>query len=249
MKLQKEYTQFMPEIMDPLKRHGDNARLQFTGHCIGGSLPLLVHLMLLTRKVVSPSTLRPAMTFGPPFVFCGGLKILEELGLDESHIHCVIMHKDIVLRAFSCNYPNHVAAILNLFNSSFRSHPCLIKNVRIIIYQFSHNTHSYIIWACGTIIIHKNLMNINYGGLMSHFLDHLFSLDFFRNLCTHHWVKYSFSNPMRRHLFHIPYSLQEMPYMPLTILVVDVFLEPSSINHTPLKRYVIQKHMVQNVQF
>ncbi|RDY00689.1 hypothetical protein CR513_16092, partial [Mucuna pruriens] len=122
------YKQFMPEIMNHLKRHGDRAKLQFTGHSLGGSLSLLVHLMLLTNKVVSPSTLRPVVTFGSPFVFCGGQHIINELGLDESQIHCVMMHRDIVPRAFSCNYPNHVAVVLKRLNSSFRSHPCLLKN-------------------------------------------------------------------------------------------------------------------------
>ncbi|KAL2345896.1 hypothetical protein Fmac_007181 [Flemingia macrophylla] len=122
------YKQFMPEIMDHLERHGDRAKLQFTGHSLGGSLSLLVHLMLLTNKVVSPSTLRPVVTFGSPFVFCGGQQIINELGVDESHIHSVMMHRDIVPRAFSCNYPNHVAVVLKRLNSSFRSHPCLLKN-------------------------------------------------------------------------------------------------------------------------
>ncbi|KHN35374.1 hypothetical protein glysoja_029004 [Glycine soja] len=122
------YKQFMPEIMEHLKRHGDRAKLQFTGHSLGGSLSLLVHLMLLTNKVVSPSTLGPIVTFGSPFVFCGGQQIIDELGLDESQIHCVMMHRDIVPRAFSCNYPNHVALVLKRLHTSFRSHPCLLKN-------------------------------------------------------------------------------------------------------------------------
>ncbi|XP_057439651.1 phospholipase A1 PLIP1, chloroplastic [Lotus japonicus] len=122
------YEQFMPEIMDHLKRHGDRAKLQFTGHSLGGSLSLLVHLMLLARKVVTPSTLLPVVTFGSPFVFCGGQKLMDELGMDESQIHCVMMHRDIVPRAFSCNYPNHVALVLKRLNSTFRSHPCLTKN-------------------------------------------------------------------------------------------------------------------------
>ncbi|XP_054783047.1 phospholipase A1 PLIP1, chloroplastic isoform X2 [Prosopis cineraria] len=122
------YEQFMPEIMEHLRKHGDRAKLQFTGHSLGGSLSLLVHLMLLTRKVVSSSTLRPVVTFGSPFVFCGGRKILDELGLDDSTIHSVMMHRDIVPRAFSCNYPNQVAVLLKRLNGSFRSHPCLLKN-------------------------------------------------------------------------------------------------------------------------
>ncbi|KAG7962905.1 hypothetical protein I3843_09G090300 [Carya illinoinensis] len=101
------YEQFMPEIVEHLNKYGEHAKLQFTGHSLGGSLSLLVSLMLLTRKVVNPSILRSVVTFGSPFVFCGGQNILDELGLDESHIHCMMMHRDIVPRAFSCNYPNH----------------------------------------------------------------------------------------------------------------------------------------------
>ncbi|MCD7470486.1 hypothetical protein HAX54_010396 [Datura stramonium] len=122
------YDQFMPEIMEHLQRFGNKAKFQFTGHSLGGSLSLLVKLMLLTRKVVKPSSLLPVVTFGSPFVFCGGQKVLNDLGLDENHVQCVMMHRDIVPRAFSCNYPNHVAQVLKRLNSTFRSHPCLNKN-------------------------------------------------------------------------------------------------------------------------
>ncbi|KAL6982088.1 hypothetical protein U1Q18_023704 [Sarracenia purpurea var. burkii] len=121
------YEQFMPEIKEHMNRQGERAKLQFTGHSLGGSLSLLVNLMLLTRKAVKPSALRPVVTFGSPFVFCGGQKILDELRLDEDHIHCVIMHRDIVPRAFACNYPNHVAQVLKRLSGSFLSHPCLTK--------------------------------------------------------------------------------------------------------------------------
>ncbi|XP_059634341.1 phospholipase A1 PLIP1, chloroplastic-like isoform X1 [Cornus florida] len=121
------YEQFMPGIMEHLNKYGDRAKFQFTGHSLGGSLSLLVNLMLLARKVVKPSALLPVVTFGSPFVFCGGQKILDELGLDESHVHCVMMHRDIVPRAFSCNYPNHITQLLKQLKS-FRSHPSLNKN-------------------------------------------------------------------------------------------------------------------------
>uniref|UniRef100_M0ZGH4 Triacylglycerol lipase n=1 Tax=Solanum tuberosum TaxID=4113 RepID=M0ZGH4_SOLTU len=123
------YDQFMPEIMEHLQRFGNKAKFQFTGHSLGGSLSLLVNLMLLTRKVVKPSSLLPVVTFGSPFVFCGGQKVLNDLGLDENHVQSVMMHRDIVPRAFSCNYPNHVAQVLKRLNRTFRSHPCLNKNV------------------------------------------------------------------------------------------------------------------------
>ncbi|KAF8380081.1 hypothetical protein HHK36_027551 [Tetracentron sinense] len=127
------YEQFMPEILNHLNKYGDRAKFQFTGHSLGGSLSLLVNLMLLARGVVKSSTLLPIVTFGSPFVFCGSRRILEELGLDENHIHCVMMHRDIVPRAFSCNYPNHVAQVLKRINGAFRSHPCLNKNVTIFL--------------------------------------------------------------------------------------------------------------------
>ncbi|KAK9076372.1 hypothetical protein SSX86_004706 [Deinandra increscens subsp. villosa] len=122
------YEQFMPHILEHMNRYGERAKLQFTGHSLGGSLSLLVNLMLLTRNVVKPSALRPVVTFGSPFVFCNGKKILDQLGLDENHVHCIMMHRDIVPRAFSCNYPNHVAQLLKRLCGTFRSHPCLNRN-------------------------------------------------------------------------------------------------------------------------
>lgn len=127
------YEWFMPEITTHLNKYGERAKLQFTGHSLGGSLSLLVNLMLLTRKVVKPSTLRPVVTFGSPFVFCGGHKILNDLGLDDNFVRSVVMHRDIVPRAFSCDYPDHVALVLKRLNGSFHSHPCLIKNVSICL--------------------------------------------------------------------------------------------------------------------
>ncbi|KAL5727050.1 hypothetical protein ACHQM5_000286 [Ranunculus cassubicifolius] len=122
------YEQFMPEIEKHLETYGDRAKLRFTGHSLGGSLSLLVSLMLLTRKKVKTSNLLPVVTFGSPFIFCGGRTILEMLGLDESHIQSVMMHRDIVPRAFSCNYPKQIAQILKRINSTFKSHPCLNRN-------------------------------------------------------------------------------------------------------------------------
>ncbi|KAJ8466951.1 hypothetical protein OPV22_029503 [Ensete ventricosum] len=119
------YEQFLPEIKEHLSRHGDRARLRFTGHSLGGSLCLLVGLMLLARGDVKLRHLLPVVTFGSPSVFCGGQRVLEKLGMDEGFVRSVMMHRDIVPRAFSCNYPNHVAHVLKRLNGAFRSHPCL----------------------------------------------------------------------------------------------------------------------------
>ncbi|KAI4338371.1 hypothetical protein MLD38_023437 [Melastoma candidum] len=43
------------------------------------------------------------------------------------------MHRDIVPRAFSCSYPDQIAVLLKRLTGSFRSHPCLIRNVRDLL--------------------------------------------------------------------------------------------------------------------
>uniref|UniRef100_A0A0A9DL75 Fungal lipase-type domain-containing protein n=1 Tax=Arundo donax TaxID=35708 RepID=A0A0A9DL75_ARUDO len=120
------YEQVMPEIEAHLAAHGHGkARLRFTGHSLGGSLAVLVSLMLLTRGVVAPEALHPVVTFGAPAVFCGGHRVLEALGVGEGHVRSVAMHRDIVPRAFSCRYPGHAVTLLKRLNGVLRTHPCL----------------------------------------------------------------------------------------------------------------------------
>ncbi|CDP10760.1 unnamed protein product [Coffea canephora] len=118
------YEQLMPEIIQHLERIGNQTKLQLTGHSLGGSLSLLASLMPLTRKVVKPSALLPVVTFGYQ-------KVLDQLGLDENNVHCVVMHKDNIPRAFSCNYPKHVVQVLECFNTTFCSNPLLNKNKQL----------------------------------------------------------------------------------------------------------------------
>ncbi|GLJ09047.1 hypothetical protein SUGI_0100740 [Cryptomeria japonica] len=125
------YEQMLPEIHSHLKTHGEDARFRFTGHSLGGSLSVLVNLMLLIRGVLPVSLLLPVITFGSPCIMCGGDHLLKKLGLPTSHIQSVMMHRDIVPRAFSCHYPDHVAEILKRLNASFRNHPCL-DNLRLL---------------------------------------------------------------------------------------------------------------------
>lgn len=122
------YEQVMPEIEAHLRAHagaGAGARLRLTGHSLGGSLAVLVSLMLLARGVVTPDALHPVVTFGAPSVFCGGNQVLEALGVGEAHVRSVAMHRDIVPRAFSCRYPGHAIALLKRLNGVLRTHPCL----------------------------------------------------------------------------------------------------------------------------
>ncbi|GFS33496.1 alpha/beta-Hydrolases superfamily protein [Actinidia rufa] len=125
------YEQMLPEVRAHLKSHGDRATFRFTGHSLGGSLSLLMNLMLLIRGEVPPSSLLPVITFGAPSIMCGGDRLLQQLGLPRSHVQAITMHRDIVPRAFSCHYPNHVAELLKAINGNFRNHPCL-NNQRLL---------------------------------------------------------------------------------------------------------------------
>ncbi|CAM0880715.1 unnamed protein product [Alopecurus aequalis] len=119
------YHQMLPFVKSHLRNYGKSAALRFTGHSLGGSLALLVNLMLLMRGEAPSAALLPVITFGAPCIMCGGDSLLRKLGLPKSHVQSITMHRDIVPRVFSCNYPDHVANILKLANGNFRSHPCL----------------------------------------------------------------------------------------------------------------------------
>lgn len=126
------YQQMLPEICAHLTSRGNKAMFRFTGHSLGGSLSALINLMLLIRHEVPISSLLPVITFGAPSIMCGGDRLLRKLGLPQSHIQSITMHRDIVPRAFSCNYPNHVAELLKAVNGNFRNHPCLNNLVNIL---------------------------------------------------------------------------------------------------------------------
>ncbi|XP_051118942.1 phospholipase A1 PLIP2, chloroplastic-like [Andrographis paniculata] len=121
------YEQMLPEIRAHVKTHGERATFRFTGHSLGGSLSLLVSLMLLIRGEAPRSSLLPVVTFGAPTIMCGGNRLLHKLGLPKSHVRSITMHRDIVPRAFSCHYPIHVAEFLKAINGNFRNLRCLSK--------------------------------------------------------------------------------------------------------------------------
>ncbi len=107
--------------------------------------------MYVHRGVLSPLNLAPTYTFGAPAVFCEGScccdeetcdassmintpphprgrdaphGVLARVGLKETSVKNIIMHKDIVPRAFACDYSS-VADILRRVGDSFRDHRCL----------------------------------------------------------------------------------------------------------------------------
>jgi hypothetical protein len=161
------YHQMLPYVKSHLKECGKAASFRFTGHSLGGSLALLVNLMLLVRGDAPASSLLPVITFGAPCIMCGGDQLLRRLGLPSSHVQSVTMHRDIVPRVFSCHYPDHVANILKLANGNFRSHPCLANQVATRFFS--------------VVILH-------YGSMSSNLSYNRTWIFFYRSCCTPQWV-------------------------------------------------------------
>ncbi|KAL6278257.1 hypothetical protein ACE6H2_021858 [Prunus campanulata] len=81
------YQQFMPEILDHLKRNGEQAKFQFTGHCIGGSIALSV----LRAFLNSP---HPLETISDPAAYGSEGRVLHD------HDSCnYLKTMNVVLRA------------------------------------------------------------------------------------------------------------------------------------------------------
>ena len=99
-------------------------RLYFTGHSLGGSLGMLVALMAIRRGTLQANMMEGVVSFGAPYVLCGGEHLLEDLCMCTSQILNVILPRDIVPRAFSCNYPTML-----LTSSSMSMEPSAITPV------------------------------------------------------------------------------------------------------------------------
>lgn len=121
------YDEVLPYVLEHIQKHGSASKFRFTGHSLGGSLGILLSVMLRTRNIAPLSSLLPVYTFGSPYVFCGGDHLLQQLGFPQSHVQMVVMHRDIVPRSFTCDYPDHVAEVLRHVNGTFRDYACLKK--------------------------------------------------------------------------------------------------------------------------
>ena len=62
--------------------------------------------------------------------------LLESLGLSKEKVVNIIMHKDIVPRAFACNFAL-VAEWMKTWSESYREHKCLnTKSTRKLMWNF-----------------------------------------------------------------------------------------------------------------
>lgn len=149
------YEEVLPCISAHMEKHGDNGRLQFTGHSLGGSLAMLLSLMVVVRSTAPVSAMLPVYTFGSPCVMCGGNHLLAHLGLPHSHIRSIIMHMDIVPRTFACDYPDHVTVVLKRVSGTFRNHTCLLQQVTCLTrfhFGFAVLANSKVRYLCGRFI-------------------------------------------------------------------------------------------------
>lgn len=148
------YDRFLPLVQEHIAS-APSARIVFTGHSLGGSLATLLMMMYLRRGVIGPENLAPVYTFGAPAIFCEGGEacsgdcgsctasapansieektggVLGWLGLPQGAVRNVIMHRDIVPRAFACDY-SLVADLLKRVGGSFRDHKCLNGKRRVM---------------------------------------------------------------------------------------------------------------------
>ncbi len=110
------YDDVLPLVRQHLAAHPADGAFAFGGHSLGGGLATVVMLLLVARGEVPASALAPSCVFGAPAVFCAGSTpgqrpaLLEALGIAEDKLVNVIMHRDIVPRAFVCDYTALVGA-------------------------------------------------------------------------------------------------------------------------------------------
>ena len=174
------YDDLVPLVKQHLRSAGPRATVSLSGHSLGGSLASVLMMLLVYRKVITPSQLSPCYTFGAPAVFCAGghdsspvcadgasaeqhrcdacklrcemhdvaphlrdtvvgsdgaagasssciqrrRPVMEILGIPDDMLNNVMMHKDIVPRAFVCDY-TPVADLLKHWMPSFKDHSTL----------------------------------------------------------------------------------------------------------------------------
>eukprot|EP00193_Tetraselmis_chui_P001022 CAMPEP_0177764746 /NCGR_PEP_ID=MMETSP0491_2-20121128/7581_1 /TAXON_ID=63592 /ORGANISM="Tetraselmis chuii, Strain PLY429" /LENGTH=724 /DNA_ID=CAMNT_0019280965 /DNA_START=198 /DNA_END=2368 /DNA_ORIENTATION=+ len=145
------YDRFLPLIQEHLDS-SPFATVTFTGHSLGGALATVLLLMYRARGVLDRKNIAPVYTFGSAAVFCstGGVSLhadgaegdgdathdmLSKLDLPEGSVRNVVMHRDIVPRAFACDY-SLVAPILARFAPPFREHGTLHGPDRGVLYSF-----------------------------------------------------------------------------------------------------------------
>eukprot|EP00210_Caulerpa_lentillifera_P006204 g5928.t1 len=148
------YGLFVPLVQDHIKS-GRGKKISFTGHSLGGAIATVLMMLMVHRGILGPKDIGKVFTFGGAACFCDGCdcstcsmssgvsdphcssnqNLFEKLGLPQNTVINVIMHKDIIPRAFASDY-SLVADLLRKWSSSFRKHYCLAIPGRTLLYNF-----------------------------------------------------------------------------------------------------------------
>mmetsp|Transcript_6507 Transcript_6507/g.16783 ORF Transcript_6507/g.16783 Transcript_6507/m.16783 type:complete len:918 (-) Transcript_6507:233-2986(-) len=139
---EKLLAQLLPMVEEHMARHGAAARLVFTGHSLGGAIASALVMILVHREYVPREAVDKVYTYGCPAFICescgcdcktgecacagGNAKLLERLDLAPSVFNHLCMHRDIVPRAFACDY-TLIQSIL-CKSDVYREHGCLKGN-------------------------------------------------------------------------------------------------------------------------
>ena len=114
------YDDIRAAVAEHVRAFGPRAKIHVTGHSIGGSLAMLLALMLVLRKDAPREAMADVWTFGAPYVLCGGDALLARMGLPRRFVRGVAMGKDIVPRSFSCYYPAWARKALEIAPGSLK---------------------------------------------------------------------------------------------------------------------------------
>jgi hypothetical protein len=139
---QKLESQLFPAMEEHIARHGrDKAKFVFTGHSLGGAIASTLVMMLVHRKQLEGSMVEAIYTYGCPAFICescdcgkksddctcgaagGNQMLLERLNLKSSLFKHLCMARDIVPKAFACDY-TMIKEILRKMDT-YKDHGCL----------------------------------------------------------------------------------------------------------------------------
>jgi len=139
---QKLESQLFPAMEEHIARHGRaRAKFVFTGHSLGGAIACALVMMLVHRKQLEGGMVEGIYTYGCPAFICescdcgkksddctcgaagGNQALLERLNLKSSLFKHLCMARDIVPKAFACDY-TLIKEILRKMES-YKDHGCL----------------------------------------------------------------------------------------------------------------------------
>ena len=117
---EKLIEQLFPAMEEHMREHGDKARFVFCGHSLGGAIASALVMMLVHRQQLKVAQVEAIYTYGCPAFICencscncksgectctgGNTRLLERLNIPSSLFKHLCMHRDIVPRAFACDY-------------------------------------------------------------------------------------------------------------------------------------------------